>query len=180
VCLPVCLSRLRAVKEYSDALACDDLSAKDRSVILCNRAQVYLRQKSYAAAVEDCTSSLTLAPDSVKAMFRRATALEMLGNIDDAIKDYREVLKMDPSVSDATTALQRCVCGWMCVGVCVCVCVCVCVVSCVVCCVLCVVCACIVCVYVCLRVLCVHRCVHGMCLGMQTGPDVHEEAGAAS
>lgn len=60
-----------AIDAYSAALRSGDLPATDRATILCNRAQCYLKLNENAKAVEDCTASLTLAPDSVKALFRR-------------------------------------------------------------------------------------------------------------
>ncbi len=95
------------MSEYTIALGSASIGQDDRAVILCNRAQVHLRTKSYAAAVEDCTACLTLAPNNVKAMFRRGTALEALGNKSDAIKDFREVVRLDPAVADAHAALKR-------------------------------------------------------------------------
>lgn len=96
-----------AVKEYSAALASEELGVKDRAIILANRAQVYLRQREFGDAVSDCTASLTLVPDNVKSLFRRATALEALGNKADAIKDYKEVVRLDPTIQDALLALRR-------------------------------------------------------------------------
>ena len=88
-------------------MACEDLGAKDRSIILCNRAQAYLRQKAYADAVSDCTACLTLTPGTVKALYRRGCAYEALGNKADAIKDYREVVRLDATIHDAVLALRR-------------------------------------------------------------------------
>lgn len=76
-------------------------------MVLCNRAQVHLKKKQYAEAVEDCTACLTLSPNNVKAMFRRATAFEALGNKGDALKDFREVVRLDPAVGDANAAIRR-------------------------------------------------------------------------
>lgn len=100
---------LSPATEYTAALG-GDLPAEDRAVILCNRAQVQLRLGKNAEAVEDCTACLTLAPNNVKAMFRRATALEALGNKADALKDFREVARLDPAVADAAAAIRRWVC----------------------------------------------------------------------
>lgn len=99
------------MREYTAALAFETLGPDDRAVLLCNRAQVHLRTKTYAAAVEDCTACLTLSPLMVKAMFRRGVALEALGNKTDALKDFREVLRADPSIHDAQAAVARCVRG---------------------------------------------------------------------
>ena len=60
-----------AIAAYTSALQAADLPTTDRATILCNRAQCYLKLDENARAVEDCTACLTLAPDNVKALFRR-------------------------------------------------------------------------------------------------------------
>ncbi len=60
-----------AVEFYTKALALTDVPAGDRATILCNRAQCFLKLNKNTEAVEDCTASLTHAPDNVKALFRR-------------------------------------------------------------------------------------------------------------
>jgi len=60
-----------AIEAYTAALQSSDLPPSDRATILCNRAQCLLKVGANAKAVEDCTTSLTLAPDNVKALFRR-------------------------------------------------------------------------------------------------------------
>lgn len=60
----------RAIEKYTDALQ-HEMPDKERATILSNRAQCHLRGKSYEAVVEDCTASLTLDPENVKALFRR-------------------------------------------------------------------------------------------------------------
>lgn len=60
-----------AVGAYTAALQAPALPPSDRATILCNRAQCYLKLADYQRAVEDCTACLTLAPDNVKALFRR-------------------------------------------------------------------------------------------------------------
>lgn len=60
-----------ALEHYTAALKATDLPLTDRATILCNRAQVFLKLNKNAEAIEDCTSSLTLVPDNVKALYRR-------------------------------------------------------------------------------------------------------------
>ena len=60
-----------AVESYTRALQCPDLPPAERATLLNNRAQAFLTLGQSAAAVEDCTACLTLAPDNVKALFRR-------------------------------------------------------------------------------------------------------------
>lgn len=62
-----------AVDLYTQALTLAETEAsdQDRGLLLCNRAQCYIRKEEYESTVEDCTTSLTLSPNNVKAMFRR-------------------------------------------------------------------------------------------------------------
>lgn len=96
-----------AVDAYTKALQCDDLPPPDRATILCNRAQCFLKLNDNAKAAEDCTACLTLSPDNVKALFRRAAALEALGDLADALRDYRDVARVSPSVADAGAGVRR-------------------------------------------------------------------------
>lgn len=96
-----------AVASYTAALKDVSMPANDRSVVLCNRAQCYLKLGDNAAAVDDCTACLTLAPSNVKALFRRAAAYEALGEKRDALQDYKEVLRLSPGVADAVAGVRR-------------------------------------------------------------------------
>lgn len=96
-----------AVAQYSAALKDVSMPASDRAVILCNRAQCYLKTGDNGAAVDDCTSCLTLTPDNVKALFRRAAAYEAMGEKMDALQDYRQVVRLSPSVADAVAGVKR-------------------------------------------------------------------------
>jgi tetratricopeptide (TPR) repeat protein len=60
-----------SISHYSAALQADDVPQTDRGVILCNRAQAYLKIGDNANAIEDCTACLTFSADNVKALFRR-------------------------------------------------------------------------------------------------------------
>ncbi|RYG42633.1 hypothetical protein EON68_01590, partial [archaeon] len=60
-----------AVSAYTTALADEELPSAERATILCNRAQCFLKNKAWTSAVEDCTACLMVAPNNVKALFRR-------------------------------------------------------------------------------------------------------------
>jgi tetratricopeptide (TPR) repeat protein len=96
-----------AIEAYTAALKDTEIPANDKATILCNRAQCWLKLGDNKKAAEDCTSCLTIAPDNMKALFRRAAAFEALDQKKDALKDYREVLRINPSVSDAIAAVRR-------------------------------------------------------------------------
>lgn len=97
-----------AIRAYSAALGSADLTDdKERATLLSNRAQALLRTDEHAAAVEDCTAALALDPTNIKALFRRAAAMEAMGAKKDAIQDYQRVLEIDAAVVDARKALVR-------------------------------------------------------------------------
>jgi len=104
-----------AVNQYSLGLqqhnSKDELFAK----LLLNRAQCYLRTEQYTEASKDCsllistfvyeTSELSLQQLILKALLRRAQALEYLGNYSKALVDVERVLSLDPPVNLRKTAL---------------------------------------------------------------------------
>ncbi|KAI6659582.1 Protein unc-45-like protein B [Oopsacas minuta] len=74
---------------------------KELSVIYCNRALCQLRLHRYEQCVEDSTSSLKLNPSDIKALYRRAVALQHLSLFNQAIDDVRRILKIEPQNPDA-------------------------------------------------------------------------------
>ena len=89
-------------------------------ICLCNRAQAYLNlqqpltNSNCEAAIKDCTRALELEPDNVKALFRRATALEAmnsdtlnqkLANLEQALTDVRQIIsRTSHAATPANTA----------------------------------------------------------------------------
>jgi len=59
--------------------------------------------KAKAAAEE----ALTIDANNVKAKFRKATAMEKLGDLDGASKEVKESLKIDPENADLTKFKDR-------------------------------------------------------------------------
>jgi tetratricopeptide (TPR) repeat protein len=114
----------QAAEKYTAALQ-TDIVAADRATVLCNRAQCFLKLEKFAKAIEDCTACLTSSPDNVKALFRRygtaaffrsmlatallcrAVAYEQNGSKAEAAQDYDTVLKLNPTIEEASTGYQR-------------------------------------------------------------------------
>jgi len=88
-----------AIKIYTSALAeCED-DEKGRAVkadIYCNRAACYHQLYDPKKTSEDCTSALKLNPKHIKALIRRAQALESLEKYEDALKDFDAAIVMAP------------------------------------------------------------------------------------
>lgn len=61
----------------------------------------------YNDCIADCSSAVTLDPKLVKGFYRRMQANEVLCNFDLALKDCKEVLRLDPKNIDAIQANRR-------------------------------------------------------------------------
>jgi len=89
--------------------------------IQLNLAQVYLKlaaqtekdsgkdkaEAVYKKAQASTDEALKIDPDNVKAKFRKATALERLGDLDGASKEVKSALKVDPENTDLAKLKER-------------------------------------------------------------------------
>lgn len=57
----------------------------------------YLKLKEHTRALTDCNSALTIEPDHVKSLLRRATALNALGKHRAAYLDLQRAIELEPS-----------------------------------------------------------------------------------
>ena len=98
-----------SAKQFDDAIRCytealeltrpdDEEFSYSIAVFYSNRAACHLQLQSWEDAVEDCSAALDKSPRYVKALMRRATALEALDRLEDALQDYHAVLEIDPTV----------------------------------------------------------------------------------
>ena len=96
-----------AVERYGNALdlvlqyqennsGCNELHAQ----ILCNRALCSMRLGNYEKAIEDCSTALSLQPNSVKALYRRAKCHEITGKLEMACRDIRRAKILNPKNSE--------------------------------------------------------------------------------
>ncbi|KAJ1029713.1 hypothetical protein NDA13_002956 [Ustilago tritici] len=72
-----------------------------------NRAMAYIKLGKFVDAECDCSIALYLSPNNVKALYRRATARVGADKLEDAVKDYEQVLRLDPSNAEAKTGLAK-------------------------------------------------------------------------
>ncbi|KAL4160643.1 hypothetical protein PRNP1_001207 [Phytophthora ramorum] len=103
-------SYLDAIECYTTALKfcpAEEDYAYNRAVYFSNRAACLLRLGRTEESVDDCTQAVTLSPTYVKALLRRAEALEKLDKLEEALADYDAVLKIDPTVSTAVKGHER-------------------------------------------------------------------------
>lgn len=77
------------------------------SVYHCNRAATLLQLCRYEEAIEDCNIALLLNPKYVKALIRRMTAYEKTDRFEEALRDAKEALSMDPTHKDIRRHVNR-------------------------------------------------------------------------
>jgi serine/threonine-protein phosphatase 5 len=95
---------LQAIGWYSEALE----YAPTNAVILCNRAQAYIKVENYGLAMADATSALDSDPKYAKAYYRRGSAQYALTHYKEARKDFRKVCSLKPKDKDARAKFQAC------------------------------------------------------------------------
>ncbi|KLO17296.1 hypothetical protein SCHPADRAFT_913687 [Schizopora paradoxa] len=92
-----------AIGHYSAAIITD---RKDHTLPL-NRAAAYLKLGKNEDAERDCTTSLSLKPGQVKALFRRAQARIALLKLDEAREDLNQALKIEPKNDAVVVELKK-------------------------------------------------------------------------
>ena len=88
-----------ALKDYSACL--ESVSDKSSELALkcyANRAACYKQLSNFDGTIEDCTNVLEHRPDDIKALVRRAQALEAVERYKSAMQDVRQVLAFGPEV----------------------------------------------------------------------------------
>lgn len=71
------------------------------AVYYCNRAACNLALGKFMEVTSDCTCSLRLKEDYLKAYMRRAQAFEKLDKMEEALKDYEKIVELDVNNYDA-------------------------------------------------------------------------------
>ncbi|XP_041104662.1 sperm-associated antigen 1 [Polyodon spathula] len=96
--------------QYKDALGkyteCLKLKSSE-CAIYTNRALCNLKLNQFEEAKQDCDSALQLEPFNMKAFYRRAMAHKGLKNYAYCMDDLKEVLRLDPNVTEAEKELQE-------------------------------------------------------------------------
>mmetsp|Transcript_20769 Transcript_20769/g.42926 ORF Transcript_20769/g.42926 Transcript_20769/m.42926 type:complete len:208 (+) Transcript_20769:419-1042(+) len=77
------------------------------AVYYANRAATLLHLGRYGEAIDDCDVSLMLNPTYVKALLRRCTAYERTENTEDALKDAKKAVELEPGNSVARKNVTR-------------------------------------------------------------------------
>jgi len=77
------------------------------SVLYSNRAFAFLKLSKWREAEEDCSASLVLSPQSVKAVYRRSLARLELGKVREAQQDAEKAISLQPGSEDVAALLDR-------------------------------------------------------------------------
>uniref|UniRef100_A0A8C7DJA8 Translocase of outer mitochondrial membrane 70 n=1 Tax=Oncorhynchus kisutch TaxID=8019 RepID=A0A8C7DJA8_ONCKI len=82
----------QAIQCYTEAIGlCPRDNQTDLSTFYQNRAAAYEQQMKWTEVVQDCTQAVVINPRYIKALFRRAKALERLDNKKECLEDVTAV-----------------------------------------------------------------------------------------
>ncbi|KAM9503197.1 mitochondrial import receptor subunit TOM70-like [Salvelinus alpinus] len=82
----------QAIQCYTEAIGlCPRENQTDLSTFYQNRAAAYEQQMKWTEVVQDCTQAVVINPRYIKALFRRAKALERLDNKKECLEDVTAV-----------------------------------------------------------------------------------------
>ncbi|KAM9991845.1 hypothetical protein ACTFIZ_012496 [Dictyostelium cf. discoideum] len=104
---------LEAISKYNKALryldCCSNIDGLKDVQTICynNMAQCYLREKKGSDALVAAKKALELSPNDTKALFRKAKALSLMEEYDEATKDFQKIIDIDSGNKDAKLELQR-------------------------------------------------------------------------
>jgi FK506-binding protein 4/5 len=73
-----------------------------------NIALCHLKLNDHAECIRACVKALEIDPKNEKCLFRRGQSQLSMSNYDEAVKDFQEVLKLNPSNSAAKQLIQTC------------------------------------------------------------------------
>jgi len=97
-----------ALKKYTQAIgAAETKETEVLAAVYANRAMCYQQLYDPKKVVSDCTNCLKLVPTHVKALIRRAQALEGLEKWEEALKDFETALLFSPSSDVAIMGASR-------------------------------------------------------------------------
>ncbi|KAN0014603.1 hypothetical protein ACTFIV_003554 [Dictyostelium citrinum] len=104
---------LEAIAKYTKALryldCCSNIDGLKAVQTICynNMSQCYLKERKGSDALVAAKKALQLSPTDIKALFRKAKALTLMEEYEDAIKDFQSIIEKDSENKDAKLELQR-------------------------------------------------------------------------
>ncbi|XP_069661838.1 tetratricopeptide repeat protein 32 [Haliaeetus albicilla] len=82
-------------------------AGRDLATALNDRGQIKYLRVEFAAAVEDYTAAIECQPGFEVPYYNRGLVLYRLGCFDEAMKDFRKVLELNPQFEDAALSLKQ-------------------------------------------------------------------------
>jgi tetratricopeptide (TPR) repeat protein len=101
-----CISLIDS-EQISDAVGDKQWISNQRTVLHSNRAFAYIKLCRWEEAESDCSSSLSICPTGVKALYRRALARIELKRFADALTDIENSLQQQPDNADLLALRDR-------------------------------------------------------------------------
>lgn len=96
-----------ALQLYWQAIDQAPEDAQERAVYLCNAAACYLKKQDWQLACEQCSAALKINGSYLKALVRRATALQELDDLEHALADAQKVVELDPGNAWAVKTVAK-------------------------------------------------------------------------
>lgn len=96
-----------AISAYCKAINLAQKDSREYSTYLKNRAAAYLKTKDFDEAIKDCDEALRIVPEDPKALFRRAQALEAIERYEEAYRDAKMILTVEPTNKAIQPILSR-------------------------------------------------------------------------
>ncbi|KAJ7967752.1 Octicosapeptide/Phox/Bem1p domain-containing protein / tetratricopeptide repeat-containing protein [Quillaja saponaria] len=98
-----------ALEQYDNALRLTPKTHPDRAVFHSNRAACLMQMKpiDYETVIAECSMALQVQPRFLRALLRRARALEATGKYEMAVQDVQVLLGADPNHRDALEIARR-------------------------------------------------------------------------
>ncbi|PBP15912.1 serine/threonine-protein phosphatase 5 [Diplocarpon rosae] len=93
-----------AIDLYTKAIELDG----NQPTYYSNRAQANIKSEAYGYAIADATKAIELDPNLVKAYYRRAVAYTAILKSQDALRDFKTVVRKAPNDKDAKLKLAEC------------------------------------------------------------------------
>jgi len=98
--------------EYGEAIDCytgaiEQLPKKHpfSAILFANRAAGYIQVEQFQNSIDDCTKSIEIDPNYVKALFRRAASYKQLEEYAKSLVDYQKILQLQPDHLNAQRAV---------------------------------------------------------------------------
>jgi DnaJ family protein C protein 7 len=96
-----------AIKAYTEALEVEPSHAAGNTVLYANRAAAYMKLNKFNEAVNDCSKSIDLDENYVKAYTRRANAYMQLEKYEEAVRDYTKAQTLDSESAEIANQLKN-------------------------------------------------------------------------